>query len=515
MRLDPAHMYDRFIAGDGGYDGRFFAGVMTTGIYCLPSCKARKPKRENIRFFPSCEAARAAGLRPCLKCRPDDFARGSDPVLETIEALVAEIRGHPESFADAAAIVRRSGFGTTRLFELVRRHFQSTPAELLLEARLARSKRLLLEGGAGIAAVALASGFESPSVFHAHFRACCGLTPVTYRGLRAARTFSIELPEGFHLGYLRRALSRDPHSLTERLAGDRYQAAVRLSGVPAVLTIDLGHPRRVDVRIDRAQGAGSKEGTGLNRRVTGTSGRGQAAGSEDAAAAQSARGHPPMGAAAHAIVAELLGLDQDAPAFARLAKRLGFARLVDGRPGLRIARTLSLFDGLTWAIIGQQINFPFACILRRRLVEFAGQPLGNGLYCPPTPEAVAALDPDRLGPLQFSRRKAEYLVGAAKLAASGQLDLEGLKRLSATRVERVLMGIRGLGPWSVNYFMMRSLGFPDCVPVGDTGVTSGLKALFALDERPDAEATLRLMSVFSPHRSLAISHLWQLLQSPP
>ena len=109
MRMNQATMYARVLAGDAAYNGRFFTGVLTTGIYCLPSCKARKPKPENVRFFPSCEAARQAGLRACKKCHPDDFARGADPLLETVESLVGEIRASPAPFTDARAIVRRSG----------------------------------------------------------------------------------------------------------------------------------------------------------------------------------------------------------------------------------------------------------------------------------------------------------------------------------------------------------------------------------------------------------------------
>ena len=127
-------MYSRILASDASWNGRFFTGVLTTGIYCLPSCRAKKPRPENVRFFPSCEAAREAGLRPCLKCHPDDFARGSDPVMETIEALVGEIRANPAAFPDARSVVRRSGFGTTRCFELFRQHFHATPADLLLVA---------------------------------------------------------------------------------------------------------------------------------------------------------------------------------------------------------------------------------------------------------------------------------------------------------------------------------------------------------------------------------------------
>jgi len=87
--------------------------------------------------------------------------------------------------------------------------------------------------------------------------------------------------------------------------------------------------------------------------------------------------------------------------------------------------------------------------------------------------------------------------------------------LSATRAERTLLEVRGLGPWSVNYLMMRSLGFADCVPLGDTGVTSGLQALLSLEERPDIDATRRLMAVFSPYRSLATAHLWQFGKPAP
>ena len=234
--------------------------------------------------------------------------------------------------------------------------------------------------------------------------------------------------------------------------------------------------------------------------------------SADTVRAEISRG---SAAEAHAIVVGLLGLDEDAAAFARLARRLGLARLVAGRPELRISQTTSVFDGLLWSIIGQQINFPFACLLKRRLIERAGAPLADDLYAPPTPAAVAALEPTDLLALQFSRQKADYIIQTARLIVTGQFDLTALRTMSATRAERTLLAVRGLGPWSVNYLMMRALGFPDCVPLGDTGVTSGLLALLKLEERPDLDATRRLMTVFSPYRSLATAHLWQFNQPIP
>jgi AraC family transcriptional regulator of adaptative response / DNA-3-methyladenine glycosylase II len=267
--------------------------------------------------------------------------------------------------------------------------------------------------------------------------------------------------------------------VTERLSGSAYEAAMDLDGVPAVVGIRFS-PRRAAVTV------ASEAGLGAAQRF-----------------------------AAHARVSAILGLGQDAAGFARLARRLGVARLVAGRPGLRLSRTPGVLDGLLWAIIGQQINLPFACLLKRRLVEATGTALAGGLYALPSPERVAQLEPADLRPWQYSGSKAEYLIGAARLVADRKLDLAALPSMSATRAERTLLAVRGLGPWSVNYVMMRSLGFADCVPLGDTGVTSGLKALFRLEERPDADATLRLMSVFSPQRSLATAHLWQMNKPSP
>jgi len=472
MRMTDAQMYARLLASDADYDGRFFTGVLTTGIYCLPSCKARKPKPGNVRFFPTAEAARAHGLRPCRKCHPDDFARGAYPVLESIETLVGEIRENPAAFADARAIVRRSGFGTTRCFELFRRHTHATPAEVLMRARIATAQRALLTSDTSVAEIGFAAGFETLSAFHDNFRRLTGMTPAGYRSLRPAGRFEVALPADYALPYLRHALARDPESRDIHLEGDNATVAVRLPE-PSLLRLELS-PSSVAVSCPAGRAVET-----------------------------------------HRIVVGLLGLDHDAAGFARLARRLGFARLVAHAPGLRISVTPSVFDGLLWAIIGQQINFSFACRLKRRLLELCGTPIGDGMIVPPPAAEVAQLDPSDLLPLQFSKQKAGYLIATARLIADGSLDLEGLRASSATRAERTLLAVRGLGPWSVNYLMMRSLGFADCVPLGDTGVTSGLLALMHLEERPDIDATRRLMSVFSPYRSLATAHLWMLNRTVP
>ena len=472
-RISAEKMYAALLAADSRYNGRFFTGVLTTRIYCLPSCKARKPKQKNVRFFANVQEARAAGLRPCKKCHPDDFARGANPVLESIEALVEEIRRNPASFPDTQALVRRSGDGATRLFELFREHYHTTPADLLLRAGLEKAKERLLSSNAAVSAVAYDAGFEGLSAFHENFRKFNGLTPTAYRELPGVAEFEVALPPRYPLNYLRRALSRDRHTVSERLQGNDYAAAVELAGAPTLFKMRL-LPNSIIATFPKDRGV-----------------------------------------AAHELVLRLLGLEQDASAFSRLAKRLGLARLTAGRTEMRITQTHSVFDGLMWSLIGQQINFPFAALLRRRLIEKCGSPVGSGLYTPPRPEAVAGLNRTQLLQLQFSRQKADYVIGISGLVVGGKLDLARLCRASATRIERTLLSVHGLGSWAVNYVMMRSLGFADCVPLGDTGVSSGLKALFKLEERPDSQAVGRLMKVFSPYRSLATAHLWQFNQPVP
>ncbi len=158
-----------------------------------------------------------------------------------------------------------------------------------------------------------------------------------------------------------------------------------------------------------------------------------------------------------------------------------------------------------WTIVGQQVNLAFAYALRRTVVELAGEPV-DGMREHPTPAAVAALDYADLTARRFSRRKAEYVIDTARLLASGELALD--PGAAATATERRLLEVRGLGPWSVQYFLMRGGGFADCVPVGDAALGSALMRFFALDARPGPARTLELMERFAPFRSLATFHLW-------
>jgi 3-methyladenine DNA glycosylase/8-oxoguanine DNA glycosylase len=211
----------------------------------------------------------------------------------------------------------------------------------------------------------------------------------------------------------------------------------------------------------------------------------------------------------------MLGLAWDpAPFERRLRERPELERLVEGRRGLRVPLTPTVWECVVWAVVGQQVNLAFAYALRRDLALLAGEDTGNGLRAHPTADAVAALDYGDLAALRFSRRKAEYVVDAARAVVAGELPLESLPARTATTAERVLRGVRGFGPWSARYVLMRGCGFADCVPVGDAGLVVALQRFFDLPERPGVAETEAAMEPFAPFRTLATHHLWLTLGDP-
>lgn len=164
-------------ASDRSADGRFLTGVLTTGIYCLPSCPARKPKAENVVFFASEGEARAAGLRACKRCRPDQFHAGRDPDRERLAAALAALEQDPSAFPDVASLADRAGVGVSKLYTVVRRCAATTPGEIIHASRISVAKRLLREGEVGATEAAFAVGYESVSAFYERFRRATGLTP--------------------------------------------------------------------------------------------------------------------------------------------------------------------------------------------------------------------------------------------------------------------------------------------------------------------------------------------------
>ncbi|WP_445679924.1 Ada metal-binding domain-containing protein [Radicibacter daui] len=476
MSLTDDFMYQRMMERDAAYDGRFITGVLTTGIYCLPSCTARKPLRGNVKFFHLEDEAKAAGLRPCKRCRPELFYRGEDWDRSLYEGLTARVAANPARFADAEALAAACGVSAGKLGQLFRDHAHLTPAAWLKRARIRHAAKRLREPGGRIVDIGLEAGFESESAFYRQFGLWMAMAPGAYRALGESGDgrFTLTLPEGYRTGELIAYHGRDAQSLSERVTGSLLQKALLLGGKPALLEIDL------------AESAGAVPQA--HCRLTG---------SDDLFAA-------------HATALRLLGLTQDpAPFEGRAALAKPFASLIAARPGLRVPLTATIFEALSWAIIGQQINLAFAMALRRSLIAKVGvlhEP--SGLYAHPEPAAVAALSVEELTAERYSRSKAQYLIGAAAAVTDGRLPLEALEQGSAQTIEAALTAIRGLGPWTARYTLMRGFGLADAAPIGDSGLSTALQQMHGLEARPDARETELLMAPYSPHRSLATCHLW-------
>ena len=465
-------MYDRAVAKDRTYDGRFYTAVTTTGIYCLPSCPARKPKIEHVTFFVSEADARSKGFRACLRCRPERL--GEDRDLERLEVLVGQVRIRPHVFRTVEDLAAESGLGATKLTDLFRVHLHTTPAAFLVRMSVKRAQRLLIETSLPASQVALEAGFESLSVFHAQFRKQMALTPGKYRALAEDDGFVLNLPEHFRVGDVLAYHGRDPESLCERVEGTTLFKAMR-GGV-------------LEIRFEGHQAHCRMHGIGDGfSRVD-----------------------------LHARSLRMLGLHQDPAPFERnLVKTPAFQALAAHRPGLRVPLTADVWEALVWAILGQQVNLAFAYALRRALVAHCGKASALALLNHPRPEALAGLAPEALMELRLSRAKAECLLRVAREVVAGDLDLEALVDGTASRASARLLAIKGIGPWTAQYVMMRGCGFGDCVPLGDAGLTLALQRHLGLDHRPDAAETSALLAPFAPHRSLAVFHLWASLKGIP
>ena len=473
--LPKPFQWDREAARAGKFNGKFLIGVLTTGIYCLPSCPARPPKPENVRLFKTEADAQQAGLRACKRCRPDLFYRGEDGDIQLFDGLAARVREKLHAFSDTGTLAKSCGVSQTKLGDLFRTHAHLSPAAWLRRERVRAACRELLNGADRVVDVGFAAGFESESVFHRQFLALARMTPGAYRALGDANVFLLQLPTGYRAQEILAYHDRDRESPCEHVEGTRIFKALLLPEGAVVLEVSLeGEGAWCRVHPERA----------LSRQST---------------------------AMLHASALRMLGLSGEVTGFeTRMARESWAARLFARRKGLRVPLIPTGFDGLCWAIIGQQINVPFAAALRREILNLAGEKVGE-MRAHPTAGRVADLGAEALTKRRYSRSKAEYLVGAAREVAEGRLDIEALVDGSAIAAEKKLTATRGIGIWTARYAMLRS-GFADAAPVGDSALATALQRLHETTERPAHEEVDRMMKLFAPNRSLATCHLWASLK---
>ncbi len=481
MHLDFEQCLRAVQAKDSRFDGWFFTAVVTTGIYCRPSCPAVSPKPRNISFHPTAASAQAGGFRACKRCRPD--ASPGSPEWDQRSDLVARaVRLIADGVVDREGVPglsQRLGYSRRQLERLLFAELGAGPLGLA-RAQRAQTARLLVETtGLPLGEVALAAGFGSVRQFNDTVREVFATTPGDLRS-RARRqlppargTVTVRLP-------FRRPLFPDNlfgHLVATAVPGveewrdGAYRRTLRLphgSGVVALsprpeyvhCTLQLQDLRDLPVAIARCR--------------------------------------------------RLLDLDADPVAVdALLSADPALAPLVAKAPGRRVPRTVDEGEMALRAVLGQQVSTAAARTHTARLVVALGEQIpdaaGGLTHLFPTMEAVASVDPSSLAMPQ-SRR--DTVLRLARALAGGELDLDpGVDRAAA---RSQLAALKGIGPWTVETIAMRALGDPDAFLAGDLGVVqlAGTRGL------PRGAGLVAHAERWRPWRAYAVQHLWALGDHP-
>lgn len=475
MQLDPLVCEQARRSRDARFDGRIFVGVVTTGIYCRPICPAPAPHERNVRYFASAAAAAAAGLRPCLRCRPE-ASPGTPAWLGTSTTVSRGLRLIAEGALDVEnvdALAARLGVSSRHLRRLFLRHVGATPQAVALTRRVQFAKTLIDVTRIPFTAVAEASGFGSVRRFNSMIRRTYARTPTQLRGSRKGPATSDAREHRFRLAF------RPPLDWIALLAFLRARAT------PGVEIVEDGSYRRtiaiggtqgeIDVRL-------APTGTALEARIR----------LDDAGALLSVieriRRLFDLGA-----VPGIIG--------SRLRADPLLRRHVDAHPGLRVPGAWCGFELAVRAILGQQVAVRAASTLAGRLARAFGSHVDSsaGLtHSFPSPKQLADAAIESVGVVTA---RAAAIRRLARDVEDGTLALDRMPADLDALVAR-LTSLPGIGEWTAHYVAMRALSEPDAFPAGD------LVLRRAAGVRSERELIDRARG-WRPWRAYAAMLLWQ------
>jgi AraC family transcriptional regulator, regulatory protein of adaptative response / DNA-3-methyladenine glycosylase II len=477
MNLDCDACYQAMMAHDPRFDGRFFVGVSSTGIYCRSVCRARKPKLDNCSFFSGAAAAEAAGYRPCLLCRPE-LAPGNarvDAPGRLAQRAATMMEDGVLNGAGLESLALRLGVTPRHLRRVFKAEFGVSPVAFSQTHRLLLAKRLLSDTSLSMTEIAFAGGFGSLRRFNALFHDRYRLNPTALRkgskGAHRADVFQFELAyrPPFDWTAMRSFLQRRTIQGVESVDGDAYYRTLRMEHNGEIQTGWIAaapSPARPAVTITVSASLAKVLPRVLSR-------AGQAFD---------------------------LSCDPDAVA-------AGLGELASSHPGLRLPGSWDGFETLARTILGQQVTVHTGRLFATRLADTFGEPVASApaglsrLF--PSAARIAGVDPVEIQALGVVGSRARALVGGAKAVASGEVTLDpgGDPDLLLGSLRR----LRGVGEWTAQYVTMRALSWPDGFLATDRGV------LKALQEDDPLRAAGRA-AAWRPWRSYAVMHLWQMLQ---
>ncbi len=441
MIEEPDRCYEAAKSKDARFDGWFFCAVTSTGIYCRPSCPARTPKRENMRFYASAAAAQQAGFRACLRCRPD--ATPGSPEWNNRADVVARamrlIRDGTVDREGVEGVARRLGYSTRQLNRLITAEVGSGPLALARAERSQTARVLLETTNLPVTHIAFAAGFASVRQCNDTIRQVFADTPrgLRARAARAGRGRGAPAPVATQ-GIRLRLPCRQPFNPTTILTflGQRALPGVESlceSSYARSLRLPHGHGL-VTLRAAEAKAPGPSFVEGELRLSD----------LRDLTTAVSR-------------CRQLLDLDADPVAvWEALRGDCLLGPVVDRDPGRRVPGAVDGFELAVRAVVGQQVSVPGARTVAGRLVRAAGEvlpePADGVTHLFPTPVALAELG--RRTPEAFSmpaaRRRA--LISLAEAVDSGRVTIDAGS--DPAELRRALVALPGIGPWTAEYVAM-------------------------------------------------------------
>ncbi len=480
--LDADACYRAVAAHDARFDGAFFIGVTSTGIYCRPVCRVKTPRRENCRFFAHASQAEGAGFRPCLRCRPElapqTLAWSAQDASALLAQHAARLLDSPDAWGDevpsVAGLAARLGVSDRHLRRVFEAELGVSPMDWLQTRRLLAAKQLLADTRLPVAQVALAAGFASLRRFNAAFAAQYRMSPTALRrdGSEAKPGDGIAVTLGYRPPYDAREMLQ---FLQQRGLVGVEQIDVAAHTVARTLRLDDDTRGWIACRFEPEQHR-------VQVRVA------------DSLAPQLPR--------VIARVRAWLDLDAD-PAAIHAVLGADFPALA----GLRVPGTLDGFELAVRAVLGQQVTVAAARTLTTRLVERFGTPLAtpiDGLTrLFPSPAALAAASGDELGQLGLVRQRQAAIHALAQAVSTGQISLHAGADVQTTM--DALKALPGIGAWTADYIALRALRWPDAFPSGDMALQ---KALAPEGQRLTARAAESRAERWRPWRAYAVIRAW-------
>ncbi|MBC7500329.1 MAG: DNA-3-methyladenine glycosylase 2 family protein [Herminiimonas sp.] len=482
---DQAACYRALAARDTRFDGVFFTGVKTTGIYCRPVCTVKTPRASSCLFFSTAAAAEASGFRPCLRCRPELAPYALQQNLA--HAVWQRIAAGALNDGNVERLANNVGLSSRQLRRVLLQHFGVSPVELAQTQRLLFAKKLLQETALPMAELAFAAGFGSVRRFNALFTARYGMAPTDVR--RAASY----VDDGGQDWLVLRLAYRPPFAWDPML---RYLAGRAIKGVEAIDT--LSYMR--SVRIGAADGW---------LRVTHLAAKNQL---QVDVAPQLAPILMPL----LARIRNQFDLDANPAAIeAHLGKDALLGAAMAAVPGLRVPGAFDAFELAVRAVLGQQVSVAGATTISGRLVARFGDavvtPLADITHHFPAAARLALATAEEIAAIGLPRTRAQTVINIARHAAEGGLTIPPGTSLEQAVAQLTTIG--GIGAWTAHYIALRALRFPDAFPAGDLGLQKAAAEVDLTGTTRLTEKQLRTRAQsWSPWRAYAALLLWHSLQ---